>query len=413
MKKNISRAWALFSVYFIAAIDNCGYAIAFVLFPPLLLNPEYGFLSHDPSLASKLIAMGVLYSAFPLAQLLGAPILGELADFWGRKKAFYVSIYGTIGAYLLSGYVLSLKSIFLLFIARFLTGLFAGNQSICNASIADLSPNPKQRAKNFGVLTVVWGLSFPIGLAFGGLLSNPSKSALYSPSLPFYLIAAITLLSLLTLALFFPETFQANEKKERLHFIQGIQNILDALKIPSAKRFFMLMFVWTLGWGYSVTWYGAYAMQKFDKSQEIVTFGLMIQGIGWTFGGAFIKPLLLRFMQVWTIAKFSYVVTTILLIITSCMPSYDLFIVMFALSAVMGAISLSSTFNIISIATPKNIQGKAMGITQSMMALGFFLVPILGGIIGAISIDTFFPISAFFLFIGLMILLRSKKPCGS
>jgi hypothetical protein len=52
---SFSRAKALFSVYFIASIDNIGFCMQFVLFPPLLLNPEYGFMAQHPSFMGKLI----------------------------------------------------------------------------------------------------------------------------------------------------------------------------------------------------------------------------------------------------------------------------------------------------------------------------------------------------------------------
>src|SRR3989338_7807011 len=100
---SFSRAKALFSVYFIASIDNIGFCMVFVLFPPLLLNPDYGFMAQNPSFMGKLIAMGALYAAFPIGQFIGSPIIGELADRFGRKKLFLSTIFCTILGYLLTG----------------------------------------------------------------------------------------------------------------------------------------------------------------------------------------------------------------------------------------------------------------------------------------------------------------------
>ena len=402
--ESFSRARALFSVYFIAAIDNCGYAMVFVLFPPLLLNPQYGFLATHPTLAQKLIAIGVLYAAFPIAQLIGAPIIGEFADRYGRKKVFFATIAATILAYFLTGITLELKSISLLFLSRFITGLFSGNQGLCNASIADLSPNEKQRAKNYGILTVVWGITFPIALLLGGFLSDPSISAAFSPSLPFYVVGAITALSLVTLVLFYPETFKQTQQQFRIDLSKGLKNILDAVKMPSTRKFLFLMLIWSIGWGYSVTWYGAYCISKFGISQEIVTLGLIVQGAFWMLGGALAKPIFLRYMDIHPIAQISFLGAAILLAISAFMPTFYTFVLAYALSAILGATSLSSTFNLISISSHATMQGKAMGLAQSMMSLGFFLVPILGGISGAISIDTFYPIAAFFMAVGFCIL---------
>ncbi len=407
--KSVSRIKSLFTVYFIAAVDNCGYAMVFVLFPSLLLNPDYGFLRQDPSLTTKLLAIGTLYAAFPIAQLIGAPIMGELADRYGRKKIFFVSIILVIGAYFLTGLVLMVKSIFLLFVARFLTGLFSGNQGLCNASIADLSPNEKQRARNYGILTVVWGVSFPIALILGGFLSDPSLSKWFNPSLPFYVAGILTTLSLVSLAVFFSETYQRAEGKTKIDLSKGIHNIIEALRMRDTRRFFFLLLLWTLGWGYSITWYGAYVIKHFGISQKTSTLGLMIQGTGWALGGSLVNPILLRLMNTWSIAKLSYLLTALLLTAAAFMPNFSSFIFTYAISAIVGAVSLSSTFNLISISSAANVQGKAMGIAQSMFSLGLFLVPILGALTGAISIYTFYPISALFLFLGLYILQTTKK----
>ncbi|MGC1879070.1 MAG: MFS transporter [Rhabdochlamydiaceae bacterium] len=404
--KAVTRVRALFSVYFIAAIDNLGYAMVFVLFPPLLLNPQYGFLSSHPSLVAKLITMGALYAAFPIAQLIGAPLIGELADRYGRKRLFFITVVGTILGYFLTGLMLEAKNIFLIFTGRFITGLFSGNQGLCNASIADLSPNEKLRARNFGLLTVVWGITFPIALFLGGFASDPGLSKHFSPSFPFYIAGWVTVLSLLTLIFFYRETFKETKKRIHIDLIKGFQNIIDALRSPSTKRFFILMLVWTIGWAYSVTWYGAYCIQKFGVSQEMVTLGLMVQGLFWTMGGSIAKPILLRYLEVRSIAKLSYIVAAILLGLSALMPTFYTFISIYSLSAVMGAVSLSSTFNLISTSSHSAVQGKAMGIAQSMISLGFFLVPILGSISGSISIDTFYPTAAFFMVLGFGLLRK-------
>jgi MFS family permease len=405
---SFSRAKALFSVYFIASIDNIGFCMVFVLFPPLLLNPEYGFTAQNPSFIGKLIAMGALYAAFPIGQFIGSPVIGELADRFGRKKLFLGTIFCTILGYLLTGFSMSLKSIILIFFARFLTGLFSGNQGLCNASIADLSPNEKERARNYGILTVVWGISFPIALLLGGIFSDPSLSSHFSPTIPFYIAAFFTILNLVAVIFFFPETFDRIEKRVHLDLIKGFHNIKEALLMRSTRKFFLLMLVWTLGWGYSITWYGAYAIQRFGVSQQIITLGLLIQGILWTLGGAMLKPILLKRMENLPIARLSYLLTTLLLVVTAFMPTFATFIIAYSLSALMGAVSLSSTFNLISISSHTTAQGKAMGITQSVNSLGFFLVPILGAFTGTVSIYTFYPIAALFLGIGYVILKRKS-----
>ena len=142
-----SRKRSLFTVFTIAALDNYGFGIAFILFAPLMLTPSYGMLPLDASIGYRNVMLGVLFAAFPIAQLFGAPIFGDFADRFGRKKALYLTVVGTTLGYFLSGVAIELHAIWFLVFTRAITGFFAGNLSICLASIADLSPGEKERAK--------------------------------------------------------------------------------------------------------------------------------------------------------------------------------------------------------------------------------------------------------------------------
>ena len=197
--------------------------------PPLLLNPAHGFLAENPTILAKLFAMGALFAAFLIGQFIGAPVIGELADRFGRKKLFIRTISLTMIGYFLTGLSMSLKSILLIFLIRFLTGLFSGNQGLCNASIADLSPSEKERAKKYGILTVVWGISFPISLIMGGIFSDPALSKYFSPEVPFYLVVILTAFTLLAVIFFYPETFVPSEEKFSFSLLRGYKNIQEAI----------------------------------------------------------------------------------------------------------------------------------------------------------------------------------------
>ena len=99
-----------------------------------------------------------------------------------------------IGYTLTAGSIMS-HSLTFLFISRFLTGLFAGNLTLCLATVADLSRDELSRTKNFGQIAAIGGLSFIIAIAFGGILSDATISRHFSPSLPFWITATPSLIS--------------------------------------------------------------------------------------------------------------------------------------------------------------------------------------------------------------------------
>ncbi len=398
----------LFAVFFVACLDNFGFGIVFVLFAPLVLNPVYGLVSSDASLGMKNLIVGLLFVAFPLTQFFGAPLLGDIADRFGRKMAFYLTIIGVTFGYLLSGVAIAGHSLAWLFISRLISGFCAGNLSICLASIADLSPTEKIRARNFGFVSVVWGISWPIAMLIGGYLSDPTVSPYFNPSLPFYLTAVFSFISLLLIRNMFHETHAA-KAGHKLDLIKGIHNIMQALHLANLRRYFIIVLLWTLGWGLSVQWYGVFTIEKFQLSQQGITWGLILQGLLWTFGGSFLNPILLKRYSTKTTCLTGFAVAILFIFLASFANSFILFTSMYALAAVGASFALSNALNLLSIASPKSIQGKTMGLSQSMMSLAWFLVPIAGSALGNVNVNLFYPIAAMFLFFAWILLLAKKQ----
>jgi len=143
---------------------------------------------------------GWLMSAFPLAQFLCTPILGQLADRYGRKKVLAFSIGGTAISYALFALGIYTKSIPLLFFARILDGISGGNISVAQAVIGDVS-NAKNRAKNFGLVGVSIGIGFILGPFIGGKLSDPAVISWFDAATPFWFAAFLSIINHINLIL--------------------------------------------------------------------------------------------------------------------------------------------------------------------------------------------------------------------
>lgn len=122
---------------------------------------------------SDATTVGILSLSFFAAQFFASPILGVLSDRYGRRPVLLSSIFGSAIGYFLFGIGGSLG---ILFFARLLDGFTGGNISTAQAYIADVTP-PEDRAKNFGLIGVAFGLGFMIGPAAGGALSKISLNA--------------------------------------------------------------------------------------------------------------------------------------------------------------------------------------------------------------------------------------------
>lgn len=83
-----NRKKSLFAIYFAYFLDYFGYAIVFGLFGPLLLSSDFKMFSSETSLQMRHLSLATLFAVYPLMQLIFAPIFGDFADHFGRKKLF-------------------------------------------------------------------------------------------------------------------------------------------------------------------------------------------------------------------------------------------------------------------------------------------------------------------------------------
>ena len=141
-----------------------------------------------------------------MAQFFGAPILGAMSDRFGRKKILILSLVGTCIGYLFFGAGIAAASLITLFISRAIDGFTGGNISIALSAIADIS-DPKEKAKNFGLIGMAFGLGFILGPYIGGKLADPSVVGWFTHSTPFWFAAALTFLNIILV------TFRSEERR--------------------------------------------------------------------------------------------------------------------------------------------------------------------------------------------------------
>ena len=148
----------LWTIFLTILIDMLGIGILIPVFPMLVVPHSTFKVTPDSwSTAEGFIMLGWLMTCFPIAQFLCAPILGQLADRFGRKKILAFSISGTVLSYILFAIGIVTKNLPLMFIARALDGASGGNISVAQAVIGDIS-SPQSRAKNFGLIGMAFGL---------------------------------------------------------------------------------------------------------------------------------------------------------------------------------------------------------------------------------------------------------------
>src|SRR6185503_1257926 len=110
------------------------------------------------------LMVGLLVSAFSVAQLLSAPIWGRFSDRYGRRPALIVGITGSMIAYVVFAYA---NSLWLLFLSRLIQGSGGGTVGVIQAYVAD-AVAPEQRAKGLGWLSAATNAGVALGPVVGG-----------------------------------------------------------------------------------------------------------------------------------------------------------------------------------------------------------------------------------------------------
>lgn len=117
--------------------------------------------------ASPLVVT-VLTASFAACQLISGPILGRISDSAGRRPTLLVSQMGTFIGFLILG---GANSLWMLFAGRIIDGLTAGNLSIAQAYISDVT-EPENRTKAFALIGIAFGAGFLLGPAASGFLAH-------------------------------------------------------------------------------------------------------------------------------------------------------------------------------------------------------------------------------------------------
>ena len=181
------------------------------------------------------IVMTSLLASFSLAMFIGNPILGRWSDKIGRKPVLMISLAVNAASHLVFAFS---QDIIVLFAARIVAGLAAGNIGVIQAIIADQS-RPEDRAKYMGFMGAFIGAGFVFGPAIGGLLSGIGGGPLHQA--PFLLAGLFTLLALgLCFRLPFMPITEVAKTKDGLSAIGRLVTLMTGPLGLFAFAFFLL-----------------------------------------------------------------------------------------------------------------------------------------------------------------------------
>ncbi len=170
---------AIIFVFVTVVLDMIGIGIIIPVLPQLI--ETVGHLD----LSGAAVMGAWMFAAYAIAQFAFGPLVGNLADRFGRRPLLLLAVAGLGFDYLIHALAPTLGW---LFVGRVLAGICGASWVIANAYITDVTA-PEERGKYFGMLGAAFGLGFILGPALGGILGE------YGARVPFYAAAAISLLN--------------------------------------------------------------------------------------------------------------------------------------------------------------------------------------------------------------------------
>ncbi|MCY3780943.1 MAG: MFS transporter [Chloroflexi bacterium] len=189
---------------------------------------------YAASFGATPLQVGLALAAFPLAQLIGVPVMGALSDRYGRKPLLLISQVTTCLSFIMLGLATSLEMVIL---SRVVDGLFGANLATAQAALSDIT-DESNRSRGLGLT----GAAFGLGFIFGPLLSLLALEISDSLAVPAFTAAIYSFVSILLTLFLFKETHPLAKRGHGTGSGQAPILILRYLLRPGLGVLLLLMF---------------------------------------------------------------------------------------------------------------------------------------------------------------------------
>ena len=241
-------------IFALVVIDMIGFGIIMPVLPALIVELT------GASIEDAARDAGWLLFCYAVMQFLFGPVIGSLSDRFGRRPVLIASLLAFATNYALMAFAPSLAW---LFAGRIIAGIAGASFSSAYAYVADITP-AEQRAQNFGLMGMAFGLGFIFGPALGGLLGE------IDTRLPFFAAAGLAFANAIYGLVFLKESLPRDRRRP---FSVKRLSTLGALKALAAEKPALLWFA-----GAALLW------QTGHQSFPAVWSFFAIERLGWSAG---------------------------------------------------------------------------------------------------------------------------------
>ena len=379
---------ALLPIFLIVLVDIFGFTL---VIPLLAIYAESSRFKATPFEATLLV------STYAACQLIAGPFLGRLSDRVGRKPVLLVSQLGTMLGFIVMARA---DSLWMLYAARIIDGVTAGNLTIAQAYISD-NTRPEDRAKSFALIGIAFGLGFFLGPAVTGRL------VMYGLTAPIYLAASLSFTSILCTLFLLPggkPSGIGHDSTPAPPGLVGAQPAADVPEAPGGKRLsildwgtyaqymrrpalrtlFLQFFCFTFSFSTFIAGFALFAERTFTWAGH--PFGP--REVGYLFGftgflgiilqGGLIGRLVKRYGEA-SLARAGFAAVFVAQVLLGFIHSIEPLLVVAVLSSFGTGVLRPSITSLITRAVGRHEQGVVLGLNQSINSVAQITAPMLAG----------------------------------
>ena len=351
--------------------------------------------------ATMVTALSGIYAAM---QFIAAPALGKISDRIGRRRVLLISIFGSAIGYFIFGIG---GALWVLFLSRIIDGITGGNLSTASAYIADVS-TPQERAKNFGLIGLAFGLGFIFGPAIGGITSQISVDA------PAFTAGILSLINFTLIFFLLPESLPKENRETtplRPSDFNPLVSIREIARKPGMPVLLIVNAIFAFAFNGVNSTQNVFMAQKFSaKPLEIGLLYVMSGAVTYITQKWFVQRTVARFGEK-RMAIASLVGQGLGMVLIFSVPEFWMLFPVALLINGIGSFIWSTIGSLTAAKVQPREQGRLAGVNTALLSLMGVLGPITAGVAyDRIVPGAPYPLAAILFVIGAIVMTTVAAP---
>lgn len=374
-------------VFFTVLVDVVGFGIVIPILP--FYATEFGV---SPTVVT------LLFASFSFCSFLSAPLLGALSDRIGRRPVIILSIISTaIGWFVFA----SASTVWMLFLGRIIDGAAAGNFTSAQGYMVDIARDEKERTRNLGILSAIFGVGFLLGPILGGLLSRVSHA------FPFWVAGILASVNAMSAIFFLPESHH-NRSSEKMIDYHPLSPLIRAWRDKPLRPLYVTWATFAVAFVLGQSVFSLFVKETFG-------FNAFESGMAFTFIGVVLLINQTLLLQRFWLKKFDesrlqviMLVTLVFALLLIAVEYFPLFVVgLVGLGTGQAVLRVVVTSQVAGAAGPQR-RGETIGILSSIMSASMVVAPVVAGALFEINHAVPYLLAVVVLLLGLAELMWGK-----